>query len=353
MRHVRGFAILVFVVVVGLPLSGQIPPYGGAAEYRADLAARRARVLDALGPASLLVAWSAPVRVYSADVDYEYRQDSNLLYLTGIEQEETILLLIPGARVHKEILFTREADPRREHWNGHTLTAAEASAQSGISTVLPLSAFQAFVESALSGAGTHAVTGEMAAEFAALAAAVKGGTARIGILERVGGAGGRGAAANQPPAAGSRAQWALELQQKVPGVTPFSATQILTTLRQVKTPYEQKVLRRSVEISAEAHIEGMRAARPGRWEYEVEAAIEYWYMKNGAMTWGYTSIVCSVPNATVVHYGNSTRQMKDGYLQLEDYALLAGAIRGFLMLAAGMCGTLRVNWSGEQRREGG
>ena len=55
----------------------------------------------------------------------------------------------------------------------------------------------------------------------------------------------------------------------------------------MKTPYEQKVLTRSVEISAEAHLEGMKAARPGRWEYEVEAAIEYWYMKNGAMSWGY------------------------------------------------------------------
>jgi hypothetical protein len=66
-------------------LSGapQLPPYGGANELRADLAARRARAMDELGPASILVAWSAPAKVYSTDVNYEYRQESNMLYLSG------------------------------------------------------------------------------------------------------------------------------------------------------------------------------------------------------------------------------------------------------------------------------
>ena len=112
----------------------------------------------------------------------------------------------------------------------------------------------------------------------------------------------------------------MSMAAKYPGITPFDAARIVTTLRQVKTPYEQKVLTRSVEISAEAHLEGMKAARPGRWEYEVEAAIEYWYLKNGAMSWGYPSIVGSGPNATTLHYGASTRQMRDGDLLLVDAA---------------------------------
>ena len=156
--------------------------------------------------------------------------------------------------------------------------------------------------------------------------------------ERVGGpaaAGGRGAApcASAPPpaAAGSKAAWATEMDAKYPGVTPFAAVQLITGLRSVKTLYEQKVLTRSVEISAEAHLEGMKAAKPGRWEYEVEAAIEYWYMKNGAMSWGYPSIVGSGPNATTLHYESSTRQMKNGDLLLVDAAAnfqgLTGDIR--------------------------
>ena len=60
----------------------------------------------------------------------------------------------------------------------------------------------------------------------------------------------------------------------------------------------------------------MRVARPGRGEYEVEAAIEGWFLKNGAMSWGYPSIVGSGPNATILHYTRSTRQMRDGDLLL-------------------------------------
>ena len=62
-----------------------------------DLAARRARLMEKLGPDALAIVWSAPTKVYSLDVDYEFRQDSHLLYLTGMTQEETILVLMPGS----------------------------------------------------------------------------------------------------------------------------------------------------------------------------------------------------------------------------------------------------------------
>src|SRR3982751_4890174 len=107
-----------------------------------DLKARRARALDKLGPEAVAVFWSAPPRVYSNDVNYEYRQESNLLYLTGIDQEDTTLVLMPGNGSKREILFVREADARREHWNGHSLTPAEASAASGIETVMTLNQFE-------------------------------------------------------------------------------------------------------------------------------------------------------------------------------------------------------------------
>ncbi len=323
MKRLMWVAVVAGLTLGSSSLSGQIPPYGGAAEFRADLAARRAKTMEALGPESILVAWSAPTRVYSTDVDYEYRQESNLLYLTGIDQPETILVLVPGAKTKKEILFTLESDPRREHWEGHTLTPAEVTAGSGIATVYPIAAFQPFINGLLAGTGYQVSAEEAAAEFGTFFDAMRAGKARIGIFERIGAPGGRGAAAGQPPpppAPGSRAAWVGDLQAKFPGFAPLSAVPILSAQRQVKTPYEQKVLRRSVEISAEAHVEGMKAARPGRWEYEVEAAIEYWYMKNGAMSWGYPSIVGSGPNATTLHYGKSTRLMQNGDLLLVDAA---------------------------------
>lgn len=319
------------------PVATQLPPYGGAAEFRADLAARRAKTMEALGPETILVAWSAPSRVYSTDVNYEYRQDSNLLYLTGIDQEETILVLVPGAKSKKEIIFSSESNVTREHWNGHTLTPAEVTEASGVATVYPLPAFRPFIEALAAGNVPAQTPGLAADEFSTFQGAVKAGKARIGILERLGPApSGAKVCVDPPPppanqaasagpgpaiaAPGSRAAWVAELQAKAPGIKACSALPIVLGQRQVKTAYEQKVLRRSVEISAEAHIEGMKTARPGRWEYEVEAAIEYWYMKNGAMSWGYPSIVGSGPNATTLHYGRSTRQMQDRDLLLVDAA---------------------------------
>jgi len=347
-RFTRVLAVAALVTGGSLSVFGQIPPYGGAAEYVADLAARRVKTLEALGPETVLVAWSAPTRVYSADVDYEYRQDSAFLYLTGIEQEETILVLVPGAKTRKAIVFSREGDARREHWNGHTLTPAEITAASGITTVYPLASFQPFMNALLGGTGLQQSPEDAATEFGTFFDAIKQNKARLGVLEPIGAVGGRGAAAGQPPAApapGSHAAWALEQQTKFPGVTAAGVGRVIATQRQIKTPYEQKVLRRSVEISAEAHIEGMKAARPGRWEYEVEAAIEYWYMKNGALSWGYPSIVGSGPNATTLHYEKSTRQMQNGDLLLVD------AAANFQGLTGDITRTYPVNgkYSAEQR----
>ena len=78
-------------------------------------------------------------------------------------------------------------------------------------------------------------------------------------------------------------------------------------------------------ISSDAHRAGMRAAAPGKYEYEVEAAIEEVYLRNGAMSWGYPSIVGSGPNATILHYQKSLRKMEPGDLLLVD---AAGNYRG-------------------------
>ena len=119
-------------VTIGLVASASL---AAAGELQDDLRARRARVMEALGPDTMLVHWSAPLRVYSHDVDYEYRQDSDMLYLTGIDQDETSLVLMPGNKTKKAILFVRDPDARREHWQGRLLTTEEAKAASGVDEV--------------------------------------------------------------------------------------------------------------------------------------------------------------------------------------------------------------------------
>ena len=302
MRHAAAAALL--LATLAAPAA--------AGPLQEDLKARRARAMEKIGEDALAIFLSAPARTYSHDVEYEYRQDSNLLYLSGIDQEDTVLVLMPGNPTRREILFIREADPRREHWQGHSLTTAEATAQSGIDTVLPAGQFEPFVAAVLSRrpapGGASTGTGEYGRFFDALAAA----RARVLLLMEP--------QTNLSAPVGPAAQLAGRLRERFFGFTIQDAAPVVHRLRQVKTPYEQDVLRRSVAISSDAHRAGMKAASPGRHEYEVEAAIEEVYLRNGAMSWGYPSIVGSGPNATILHYSRSSRKMEPGDLLLVDAA---------------------------------
>jgi Xaa-Pro aminopeptidase len=273
-----------------------------------DLRARRGRAMEKLGPAALAVFWSAPERVYSADVEYEYRQDSSFLYLSGIDQPESILVLMPGNKTRKEILFIREADARREHWEGHSLTTAEAAAESGIQLVMTVNQFEPFVAAMLSKRALGASEDEYEAFFTALTE----GRARLALLLEP--------QLTPSGPTGAARQFAANLRDRFFGFNVLDATPLLAELRQIKTAYEQDVLRKSVAISSDAHKAGMRETAPGRFEYEVEAAIESVYLRNGAMSWGYPSIVGSGPNSTILHYNRSNRKMAPGDVLLVDAA---------------------------------
>ncbi len=276
-----------------------------------DLKARRGRAMEALGPEALAIFWSAPVRVYSNDVEYEYRQDSNLFYLTGIDQEDTILVLMPGNETRREILFMREADARREHWQGHTLTATEATAQSGIETVMTASQFEPFI-AAMFSKRPLPPQGLSTQEYQRFFDAMTDRKARLAVMLEP--------QTSLSATLGAATEFAAKLRERFFGFDVQDATPTLYKLRQIKTSYEQDILRKSVAISSAAHRAGMKAAAPGKYKYEVEAAIEEVYLRNGAMSWGYPSIVGSGPNATILHYGKSSRKMEPGDLLLVDAA---------------------------------
>jgi Xaa-Pro aminopeptidase len=300
--HQRKPALLLLLVLCVAPRIATAGP------LQDDLKARRARLMERLGPEALAIFWSAPTRMFSQDVDYEYRQDSNLLYLTGIDQEDTILLLMPGNEMRREILFIREADARREHWSGHSLTPVEATAQSGIQTVMTVNQFEPFLTAMFS----KRPMGASAAEYAKFFEALADSRARLAVLLE------RQTSLTSPP--GFVTDFATKLRDRFFGFGVQDVSPIMADLRQIKTPYEQEVLRKSVAISSEAHRAGMKAAAPGKYEYEVEAAIEEVYLRSGAMSWGYPSIVGSGPNATILHYLKSTRRMEPGDLLLVDAA---------------------------------
>ena len=293
-------------LLTGLLVLMSTPAFAGPLQD--DLQARRKRLTEQLTPETLAIFWSAPVRTYSHDVEYEYRQDSNFFYLTGVDQPESILVIMPGNATRREILFISEANPRREHWEGHMLTPAEATAQSGIQTVMTVDQFEPFIASMFSRRAMRADPDEYAKFFTALGE----GRAKLALpLEQV-------SDLSSPPDAARK--FAISLRERFFGFTLEDVRPLVYDLRQIKTAYEQDILRKSVSISSDAHKAGMRAAAPGKYEYEVEAAIEEVYLRNGAMSWGYPSIVGSGPNATILHYNRSSRRMESGDLLLVDAA---------------------------------
>jgi Xaa-Pro aminopeptidase len=277
-----------------------------ASELSDDLAARRARLMQRLGPDALLILWSAPVARYSNDVDYIYRQDSNLYYLTGVTQPDTMLVLMPGNETRREVLFVKDRNPAQEHWSGRLLSADAARALSGIDTVLPTSQFEPFVTAMLGRRGFGAVSEKQASRFFD---ALAEGRAKLALVH------GPNRRVNDPLT--PPLDFARQIRDRFVGFTVTDITRTVTDLRVLKTPYEQRLLAKSAAISTDAHRAGMQAARPGAFEYQVKAAVEAVHYGNGAAP-GYPSIVGSGPNATILHYPEGSREMLAGDLLLVD-----------------------------------
>ena len=280
-----------------------------ASEFSDDLAARRSRLMQRLGPDTMLVLLSAPTRVYSNDVDYEYHQDPNLYYLTGITQEDTALVLMPGNGTRREILFIKDRNPEREHWTGRLLSREDAREKTGIATVLSINQLDSFLGDMFSRRAYSSTIDDK--EASAFFSALGEGRARLAVAMDQ-------AAPDEPP---TRTQTFLKsLRDRSVGYVPIDATPLLSALRMVKTPYELRMLTTATDISVDAQMAGMRAAVPGAFEYQVKAAIEAVHRGRGAVSWAYPSIVGSGPNATILHYPEDDRQMLAGELRLVDAA---------------------------------
>ena len=283
----------------------------GAAELPDDLAARRGRLMERLGPETVFLIQSPPPRVYSRDVDYEYRQDSSLYYFTGIDQEGTALALVPGAPAGaREVLFVHPRDAAREHREGRRLSREEAQARSGVTAVHGSADVENFLEAVLNGQPyPRRSYGKPLSD--AFTRALAEGRARVAlVLDPV------GLDAPLSPAH----ELARRLKERYPQLQVVDASPIVAGLRQVKTPYERALLARSVELSARAMQKAMKASRPGVYEYTVRAALEGEWTAGGALGWGYPPIVASGPNATILHYPRYSRRLEEGDLLLIDAA---------------------------------
>jgi Xaa-Pro aminopeptidase len=289
-------------------------------ERHAELRARRERVAAKLGPNSLLVMFSAEPRLYTNDVDFEFRQENNLYYVTALRQKGATLVMLPGAAAGaREILFLPRRDPRTETWDGRMYSPEEARAASGVGEIWDAREFEPFMRAVRERRAyrpapenvllSSAESRPAPAAFDALFAAMARNDARLFLLLN-GGEQGREFRREQEFAA----EWA-----KAPsGLTARSAWDVFAELRMRKSPYELRLLQHAVDISIEGHQRAQAVASRSRWEYEVEAELDYTYKRRNADNWGYPSIVGCGPNGTTLHYQESQGRVGPGDLILID-----------------------------------
>ena len=120
-------------------------------DLREDLERRRQSVATKMGGRGMLILFSGEPRRYTGDVDYEFRQENNLYYLTGIREKGIRLVLMPQNVSYREILFLPDQDPTKELWTGKMLSREEAADISGIKNVWSASEFESFLDSVLYG----------------------------------------------------------------------------------------------------------------------------------------------------------------------------------------------------------
>lgn len=250
-------------------------------------ARRRKQLMRMAGDDAILVLPAALERIRSRDTHYPYRQDSDLLYLTGFPEPEAVLVLVPGRKHGEVLLFCRERDPEREGWDGPRFGPEGAVEAFGLDDAYPITDLDDILPGLLEGRSRVYYHFGRDQEF---------DLKLIGWLNRVRAMVRQGA---QPP------HEFLELGH------------LLDELRLFKDRDEIRIMQRAADISVLAHEAAMRAARAGMHEYELQAEVERVFRQHDAEP-AYSSIVGAGSNACVLHYRANNAALKDGDLVLID-----------------------------------
>ncbi|HXI22860.1 MAG TPA: aminopeptidase P family protein [Pyrinomonadaceae bacterium] len=287
-----------------------------------ELAARRKQVAETIGPKSMLVLFSAEPRVYTNDVDFPFRQENNLFYLTNLNQKRITLVLMPSQNP-SEVLFVPRRSPAAETWTGHMYSPEEVAQLSGVKEIWEASEFDPFIkavqkhenyqpkpESVLMSA--RSTPDAPAAESSPLFQAAEAKQASVYLL------------ANPPGNAQFESREYRQEQRlaaawpKESGFNVQAAFPMFAQMRLKKSAMELEILQHAIDISIEAHQRAEAFASQAKWEYEVDAQVAYTFKLRNADNWGYPDIVGCGPNATTLHYEESQGPVKTGQLMLMD-----------------------------------
>ena len=238
---------------------------------------------------------AAPTAIRNADVEHEYRQDTDFYYLTGFEEPNAVAVLAPDHPEHKFVLFVQPKDREREVWTGWRVGDERAKQEYGADAAFTIDKLDEELPKLAEKAdriyyrfGSDPTFDERL----------------VGLMRR------------------------FQRQRQREGTGPTSVidpAELLHEMRLIKSPDELELLRRAIDITCEGHLAAIQALKPGSYEYEIEAIISYVFRKNGSPRSGYPPIVAAGENATVLHYTVNDQRIEHGDLLLID----AGAEFGY------------------------
>jgi Xaa-Pro aminopeptidase len=243
-----------------------------------------------LKPCSLAVFQSNDIMPTNADGTMAFRQNNDLFYLSGVDQEESILLLFPDAKdvKHQEILFLRETNDHILTWEGYKLTKEQAQQVSGIKTIYWTSEFKQVFNSLMAESEyVYLNTNEH------LRAVVEVETRDARFLKWC------------------KETYPLHQYQR--------SAPIMHHLRAIKSDTEIELIRHACSITEKAFLRLLKFIKPGVMEYEIEAEIVHEFLRNRSRGPAYGSIIASGANACILHYVDNSRECKDGDVVLMDF----------------------------------
>lgn len=249
----------------------------------------RTKFTERMEPNTLAVFNSNDIYPVSADSTMPFQQHRDILYLSGVDQEESILVLFPNATnpAHKEVLFLKETSELIAIWEGEKLTKKAAFETSGIKTVYWLQQFPTIFKQLIAEAtGIYLNTNEH------LRASTEVETREDRFIKKV--------KADYP---------AHQVHKSAP---------IMHKIRSVKESIELELMQKACKITEAGFKRLLGFIKPGVWEYEIEAELAHEFLRNRSKGFAYTPIVASGKNACVLHYIENNQQCKDGDVILLD-----------------------------------
>ncbi len=250
----------------------------------------RNKLLKQIKKKSLVIVNSNDEMPRNGDQNFPFRQNSDLLYLSGIDQEKTILTLCPDHPNNKlrEVIFILKTNKEIETWNGHKYTKQEAINTSGINTIFWLEDFEKILNELM-----------LFADFIYLN---RNENLRF---------------ASDVPYKDVRFE--KELKTKYPLHKYERLAPILTTLRLIKNPEEIKLIQQACDITKTGFYRILKFIKPGVMEYEIEAELIHEFIKNRASGHSFSPIIASGKNACILHYIENNKICNDGDLVLIDF----------------------------------